>query len=66
MPALSVSLRLRFWLNVMDLIAAMPGGYGSRPYYWAVTKASDATDRGSHRVGEANSTMKSKGSERDV
>lgn len=51
-PALRTGLRLRFWLIVMDLIAAMPRGFGSRPYLWAVARASDATDWGPVRVGE--------------
>lgn len=36
-----MSARLRFWLRVMDLLP-----FGSRPYLWALRKASDATDWG--------------------
>lgn len=34
-------LRLHFWLRVLDVIAFF-GGFGSRPYLWAVGKCSDA------------------------
>lgn len=34
--------RLAFWLLVMDLLAWC-GGFGSRPYLWAVAKAGEAT-----------------------
>ena len=44
-------MRLRFWLGIMDLIAALPRGFGSRAYLWAVERASDATDWGSPSEG---------------
>jgi hypothetical protein len=40
-----VTIRLRFWLFIMDAIA-LCGGLGSRPYTYAVRMASDATDWG--------------------
>ena len=36
-------LRLRFWLRVMDAVCLVPGGYGSRVYWWALDRAADAT-----------------------
>lgn len=47
-------MRLAFWLHVMDLIAWL-GGFGSRPYLWAVSKASDATDWGVPRQSNGDS-----------
>lgn len=38
-------LRLKFWLRVMDVGAELDArGFGSRVYYWALRKASDATE----------------------
>lgn len=39
-------IRQRFWLLVLDAIALVPGGFGSRAYDWALDRASDATDWG--------------------
>lgn len=38
-------MRQRFWLLMMDVMHAV-FGFGSRPFLWAVGKASDATDWG--------------------
>ena len=35
-----MTMLLRFWLLAMDLIAFC-GGFGSRPYLWAVGHAAD-------------------------
>ena len=43
-------MMLWIWLHVMDLIAAMPGGFGSRPYLWAVEHASDRDGLGAGGV----------------
>jgi hypothetical protein len=37
------TIRLTFWLLTMDALQRL-GLFGSRPYLWAVGKASDATD----------------------
>ena len=34
---------LWFWLLVMEALARL-GGFGSKPYLWAVGKASDCVD----------------------
>ena len=39
-------IRARFWLLVLDAICLVPGGFGSRPYCWALERASNATDWG--------------------
>jgi hypothetical protein len=39
-------IRQRFWLLVMDMIVLSPSGFGSRPYSWALERASNATDWG--------------------
>ena len=36
-------MRLRFWLSVCDVFAWL-GGFGSRPYLWAICRASDCID----------------------
>ena len=40
------ALRQRFWLFVLDVICLVRGGFGSRAYYWALQRASNATDWG--------------------
>lgn len=42
----ALNIRQRFWLHVMDVIALLPGGFGSRAYLWALERASSATDWG--------------------
>ena len=36
-------MRLQFWLVVLDAIAFC-GGFGSRPYLWAVEHAAECVD----------------------
>jgi hypothetical protein len=38
-------MKLRFWLFIMDALVAL-GLFGSRPFLYAVGRASDATDWG--------------------
>lgn len=38
-------MKLRLWLLAMDATCLL-FGFGSRPYLWALGKASDATDWG--------------------
>lgn len=38
-------VRLRFWLFCTDVVFAL-GGFGGRPYFWCLERASDATDWG--------------------
>jgi hypothetical protein len=48
------TIRLTFWLLTMDAFQRL-GLFGSRPYLWAVGRASDATDWGhgfDHGEGE--------------
>lgn len=50
-------MRLRWWLLVMDVLAALGawgsgGGWRWRAYLWALGRASDATDWGQGAAGE--------------
>lgn len=40
-------LRLRFWLAALDALS-IAGLFGSRPYLWAIGKASNCTDWTGH------------------
>lgn len=46
-----MTLRLRFWLVMMDATRAV-FGFGSRPYTWALERASDETYRDAPPLGE--------------
>lgn len=48
-----MTLRLRFWLAMMDVTNAV-FGFGSPAYLWACSKAGDATDWGDELASQGD------------